>query len=496
MENMNPDLSIKNNSFLKKIHRRTKSNYDNYLENNLSKSDKLDHENLVNPPPKALHKTISSNYESSNKETLMNAEITNKIIDESKQKESNKEIFIEKLDLTPEEIIINHKKSDMNNAPYIFEFGRKKHIDLVYTKELETSKSSNFEERISQIRQKYQITDESDNFFVIPEQNNEIDENVRKDSFKDKIPIDFFQNKMKNYNDTMKKKPNGNIEMNNKKEKNINHQKTISLVLTRQNTSIKNNNNINISPNSENFNVMKIIQSLEKRVLYLENQVITLKTENLKLLNMNQNFQKTIENFSKDSNSAITVFFLFCLFLYIFSHIFLLSKITVNFEKRMQELERVLKKTQESFENIHRNVKSHILEEHIFVNAISSEKRNRLNKEKEEIQVKTMKINEENNNSNINNMILKKTVNFSPNTPPLRKSLDSNLTKSTNNFFEKTLAKNEIEGNLNDYILRKGGKIMNNLTQKKIFLTPKAGVYLFKLNLIIYLIKIIIRKKQ
>ena len=312
------DLTIKNNSFLKKIHRRTKSNFDNYLENNLSKNDKLDTENHPSKIPKTLHKTISTNFDSINKEIVLSADQTNRIISESKQKDSNKkEIFIEKLDLTPEEIIINHKKSDMKNASDIFEFGKKKNIEFKYVKELETSKSSNFEDRMSQIRQKYQITEENDNFFVIPEQNNEIDDNLIR---KDKSPVDSLQNKVKSFLEKdgfIKKKAIG-IEIGNKHEKSL-HQKTISLVLTRQNLFKSGNNNQNVINNNNNtnndtintINIMKTMQNLEKRVFFLENQVITLKNENMKLMKMNQEFEKTFDTFTKENNSAITVYFLF-----------------------------------------------------------------------------------------------------------------------------------------------------------------------------------------
>ena len=136
----------------------------------------------------------------------------------------------------------------------------------------------------------------------------------------------------------------------------------------------------------------------------------------------------------------------------------------INFEKKMQELERLMKKTQDSFNNIHKNVKTHIFDDHL-LGSLSSEKKSRLIKEKEELQIKPI----------INTEELNKKIT----TASSRKSMDSNLTKSSNNFFEKPGGKSEIESNLNEYILKKGGKIMNNLAQKKIFLTPKGGVRRF-----------------
>jgi hypothetical protein len=304
-------VTIKNNSFLKKLHRRTKSNYDNCLENNLSKSDKFDTENKSPTPKKTLQKHVSSNFEPMNKGSFVTSDQTTKLLTENKKSESeNKEIFIEKLELTPEEMIINQKKSDMKNNSDIFEFGKKKHMDLIYTKGLETSKSSNFEERVSQIRQKYQITEENENFFVIPEQNNEIEENLRKDSIKDKIQFDLIQNNgkalMEKEGITKKK-----TEPITKNEKSF-HQKTISMVLTRQNSNKNNLMNSHMNGNSTSIdhqnNIMKIIQNLEKRVFFLENQVISLKNENTRLVTINKEFEKTIERFTKENNAAITVY--------------------------------------------------------------------------------------------------------------------------------------------------------------------------------------------
>jgi hypothetical protein len=130
----------------------------------------------------------------------------------------------------------------------------------------------------------------------------------------------------------------------------------------------------------------------------------------------------------------------------------------------MQELERILKKTQENFATIQKNVKSHILEDPLLMGSLSSDKKNK----KEDVLVNGNRFIEENNKD-----LGIKAVCASV---PMRKSLDSNLTKSSNNFFDKTLPKHEADGNLTDYIIAKGGKIFNNLTQKKIFLTPKGVV--------------------
>lgn len=309
------ELSIKNNSFLKKIHRRTKSNFDNHIENSLSKTEKTDSD-YNQSPQKTLQKTISSNFEPQNKENMLTSDQTHKILADSAINTSNKEIFIEKLDLTPEEMIIQYKKSDLKNNSDIFEFGKKKQLDLMYIKGLETSKSSNFEDRISNIRQKYQLPDENDKFFVIPEQNNEIEEN-RKDSIKDKVPFEFFQMKDKNILDKnlFAKKNFNTVEVSNKNKKSL-HQKTISLVLNRQNSNklalaqqISNFNANNHIANNEKKedNFMKTLQNLEKRVFCLENQVIALKSENLHLLQRNQQLEKTLEIFSKENSSSITV---------------------------------------------------------------------------------------------------------------------------------------------------------------------------------------------
>lgn len=301
------DVTIKNNSFLKKIHRRTKSNYDNCLENNLSKSDKFDNENRSPTPKKSLQKHVSSNFESLHKESVLTVDQTAKLVAESKKDDSlNKEIFIEKLDLTPEEMIINQKRSDMKNNSDIFEFGKKKHMDLIYTKGLETSKSSNFEDRISQIRQKYQITEENENFFVIPEQTNEIEDNLRKESIKDRFQFDLMQNKGKINMEAVVKKKTDPLK------KESLHQKTISLVLTRQTSNkaniLSSNMNGYINSNEQNNNpIMKVIQNLEKRVFYLENQVINLKNENKKLVTMNQELEKKIELFKQENTSTISV---------------------------------------------------------------------------------------------------------------------------------------------------------------------------------------------
>ena len=303
----NIDVTIKNNSFLKKIHRRTKSNYDNCLENNLSKSDKFDYENKSPTPKKSLQKHVSSNFEPLHKELILTVDQTAKLVAESRKDDSlNKEIFIEKLDLTPEEMIINQKRSDMKNNSDIFEFGKKKHMDLIYTKGLETSKSSNFEDRISQIRQKYQITEENENFFVIPEQNNEIEDNLRKESIKDRFQFDLMQNKGKINMEAVVKKKTDPLK------KESLHQKTISLVLTRQNSNKANilNSNINgyINSNEQNNNpIMKVIQNLGERVFYLENQVISLKNENKRLVTMNQELEKRIELFKQENTSSISV---------------------------------------------------------------------------------------------------------------------------------------------------------------------------------------------
>ena len=117
-----------------------------------------------------------------------------------------------------------------------------------------------------------------------------------------------------------------------------------------------------------------------------------------------------------------------------------------------------MKKTQENFTTIRNNVKSHILEDTV-LGPLSAEKKTK----NEDPPNKITKFIEEINAAKTGNV-------------PCRKSLDSNLTKSSNNFFEKTIAKHEIEGNLTEYIMNKGGKIFHNLTQKKIFLTPKGGV--------------------
>lgn len=309
------DISIKKNCFLKKLHRRTKSNYDNRIENNLSKTDKIDKEFQTFPHQKTLQKNASSTFEFQNKEISPDTDQKIKKLIESKHNESNKkEIFIEKLDLTAEEMIINQKKSDLlTNNSAIFEFGKKKQIDLFYAKGLETSKSSNFEEKISEIKQKYKITDdENNNFFVITEQNNEIEDVIRRDSFKNKLPNNFFPNKVKSFleKDVQREK---NEFITNENQK-ISHQKTISLVLTRQNLNKLNNNFIpnfynNNSSSPEQANVMKLMQNLEKRVLFLENQVISLKNENLKLLKTSQMFEKTLEQFTQENNSKITVIF-------------------------------------------------------------------------------------------------------------------------------------------------------------------------------------------
>ena len=203
-------------------------------------------------------------------------------------------------------MIINQKRSDMKNNSDIFEFGKKKHMDLIYTKGLETSKSSNFEDRISQIRQKYQITEENENFFVIPEQNNEIEDNLRKESIKDRFQFDLMQNKGKINMEAVVKKKTDPLK------KESLHQKTISLVLTRQNSNKANilNSNINgyINSNEQNNNpIMKVIQNLGERVFYLENQVISLKNENKRLVTMNQELEKRIELFKQENTSSISV---------------------------------------------------------------------------------------------------------------------------------------------------------------------------------------------
>lgn len=314
------ELTIKNNSFLKKIHRRTKSNFDNHIENSLSKTEKTESD-YNQSPPKTLQKTFSSNFEPQSKENMLTSDQTNKILtDSTLNNSSNKEIFIEKLDLTPEEMIIQYKKSDLKNNSDIFEFGKKKHLDLFYIKGLETSKSSNFEDRISNIRQKYQIPEENDNFFVIPEQINEIEEN-RKDSIKDKIPFEFFQMKDKNIldKDSFAKKKINAVEISNKNKKSL-HQKTISLVLSRQSTNklalnqqfshINANNYLGNNERKED-NFIKTLQNLEKRVFCLENQVIALKSENFQLSQRNQQLEKALEMFAKENSSSITVFFFF-----------------------------------------------------------------------------------------------------------------------------------------------------------------------------------------
>lgn len=95
--------------------------------------------------------------------------------------------------------------------------------------------------------------------------------------------------------------------------------------------------------------------------------------------------------------------------------------------------------------------------------------------------------NEETNLNSIkkqsNNLILTSN-NMNNHNFALRKSSDSTLTKSSNNFFDKTSHKNEVESSLSDYILKKGGKIMNNMAQKKIFLTPKGAVIFFKISFV------------
>lgn len=125
----------------------------------------------------------------------------------------------------------------------------------------------------------------------------------------------------------------------------------------------------------------------------------------------------------------------------------------------MQELERSMKKTEENFDVIRKNLKSYIYEDTLW-GTLSAEKKN------DELEK--------------NNRFLEDNQKFKvPKSGgvPLRKSLDSNLGKSNNNFIEKIHTKHEVEGNLNEYILAKGGKIFNTLAQKNIFLTPKGMVY-------------------
>lgn len=136
----------------------------------------------------------------------------------------------------------------------------------------------------------------------------------------------------------------------------------------------------------------------------------------------------------------------------------------------------MMKKTSESLNLIHKNIKSHVNEDPILNGSTeknySKQSNLKLNEENNDFLNSTKKIIANNNGSPLNATI--KAIN-----PPLRKSLDSTLSKSSVNFFEKIIPKSEIESNLNEYILKKGGKIMKNLANKKIFLTPKGLVIIF-----------------
>lgn len=136
----------------------------------------------------------------------------------------------------------------------------------------------------------------------------------------------------------------------------------------------------------------------------------------------------------------------------------------------------MMKKTSESLNLIHKNIKTHVNEDPILNGSA----------EKNHISNSNLKINEENidflsstKKIATNNIGSSLDATIKANSLPLRKSLDSTLTKSSVNFFEKIVPKSEIESNLNEYILKKGGKIMKNLANKKIFLTPKGMVLIF-----------------
>lgn len=379
-----------------------------------------------------------------NQESFPSTDQTTNILKESYQKSNKiKEVYVEKLELTNEDLGSSPSKSNNN---YLFEFGKKKIKSLIKT--LETSKSTNFEDRVNSLKNKYEITDQEDNIFIIPEQHNEIDENNIKKEIKETFNLKFLHNKVK----SLMAKP-ASANNNEKDEKNWNLKEQLNENTRKENKSdsnlIKNFSlliNKGLIIKNKESNQKKSLENIENRMSELEKEVIFLKSQNKKLISDNKELSEKMEAIltaKKEEN--------------------------MEYELRINELEHYIDRNKDNFEKIKSLLKIS-LDDSGLLN--KTETKPIKNERKCDLKVKaSTKESERKNRKSILETNPKKTETI---VVKQMKKTEAKYTKSMSHFFDKThfVLDSDNSGstknsNINPPALPGG---------KKVFFTPK-GVF-------------------
>ena len=443
-------LLVKNNSSLKRNHRRTKSSFDYEFSSDSPKNFNFDRmaATLDKFPTEKLPNSNNAYISHQNRESFPSTDQTTKILKESYQKSNKtKEVYVEKLELTNEDLGSSPTKPANN---YLFEFGKKKIKTLMKT--LETSKSTNFEDRLISLKHKYEITDQDDNIFIIPEQHNEIDEINAKKEIKETFNLKFLHNKVKSLmskpasainnekdetikNFYLKDQLNENSRKENKSDSNL--IKNFSLLINKG-LIIKNKESTH----------KKSLENIENRMSELEKEIAFLKSQNKKLIADNKELSEKMEAIliaKKEEN--------------------------LELELRVNELEHFIDKNKDNFEKIKSLLKIS-LDDSGLLN--KTEIKPSKNERKTELNVKVpAKESDRNARKSILETNPKK---MDSNVGKQIKKAEAKYTKSMSHFFDKT-----------HFVLDSdnSGSTKNSNANppappggKKIFFTPK-GVYYF-----------------
>jgi hypothetical protein len=452
-------LLVKNNSSLRN-HRRTKSSFDYEFNNDSPKNSQLDRMAITLDKFTSEKLSNSSNayFSHQNKETFPSTDQTTKILKESYQKNNKtKEIYVEKLELSNEEMNISPTK---NSSNYLFEFGKKKINNLIKT--LETSKSSNFEDRLNSLKHKYEISDQDEHIFIIPEQHNEIEDGNPKREIKEAFNLKFLHNKMK----SLMTKP-ASANPTNEKDETIKNfyfkEQPIEAGPRRDNKCesnlIKNfslliNKGLIIKNKEAN---KKSLENIENRMNELEKEIESLKFENKKLKEDNKVLAQKMETILSAKKLE-----------------------TLELEFRINELEAYIEKNKDNFEKIRSLLRINLDDSGLLnkteLKEPKIERRSDLSTKNELINKNEMnsKTAAKESERNARKSIIETTINKKETTLGKQiKKAESKYTKSMSHFFEK----NNFMLDSDNSSSTKNSNINQSSQQngaKKIFFTPKG----------------------